>query len=154
MHRLQKQQSFWDRIHSGLHSQPGGRAETQTSKYLPCQRRVSLQRGLCPWDSGRVPSCIPGLSETSLCRRVHGLQKPQSFLDRIPSGLHLQPGGGAETQNPGHLPCQRRVSLQGGHWPQDSGESAIFYPRSLRDQSTQESMQATEGKELLSSRPL
>jgi hypothetical protein len=26
-----------------------------------------------------------------------------------------------ETQTPGHLPCQRRVSLQGGLWHQDSG---------------------------------
>jgi hypothetical protein len=46
--------------------------------------------------------------------RAHGQQKQQSFLDRVPSGLHLQPGDGVETQTPGHLPCQRRVGLQGG----------------------------------------
>ena len=52
--------------------------------------------------------------ETSPHRRAHGPQKQQSFLDRVPSGLHPQPGGRAETQTPGHLPCQRRISLQGG----------------------------------------
>jgi hypothetical protein len=38
----------------------------------------------------------------------------QSFLDRVPSGLHPQPGGRAKTQTPDDLPCQRRVSLQEG----------------------------------------
>jgi hypothetical protein len=46
--------------------------------------------------------------------RAGGQQKQQSFLFRVPLGLHPQPEGGAETQTPGHLPCQRRVSLQGG----------------------------------------
>jgi hypothetical protein len=42
-------------------------------------------------------------------------------LDRAPSTFHPQLEGGAETQTLGHLPCHRRVSLQGGLWPQDSG---------------------------------
>ena len=58
-------------------------------------------------------SCILGLSETSLHRRVHGPQNQQSFLDKVASGLHPQPGGRAETQISVHLPHQRRVSLQG-----------------------------------------
>jgi hypothetical protein len=53
--------------------------------------------------------------------RACGRQKQQSFLDRVPSGLHPQPGGRAETQTPGLLPCQRRVGLQGRLWPQESG---------------------------------
>jgi hypothetical protein len=47
-------------------------------------------------------------------------QKQQSFLDRAPSDLYLQPEGRAETQTPGNFSCQR-VHLQGGLWPQDSG---------------------------------
>jgi hypothetical protein len=46
--------------------------------------------------------------------RAPELQKQQSFLDRVFSGLHPQPGGRAETQTPRHLPCQSRVGLQGG----------------------------------------
>jgi hypothetical protein len=49
-------------------------------------------------------------------------KKQQSFLDRVPSGLHPQSGGRAETQTAGHLPCQKRVSLQGGLWPQNQEE--------------------------------
>ena len=62
----------------------------------------------------RAPSCILGLSPTSLSRRAHRQQKQQSFLYRVPSGLHSQPGHRAETQNSGYLPYHRRVSLQGG----------------------------------------
>jgi hypothetical protein len=54
-------------------------------------------------------------------RRAPGWQKQQSFLGRVPLGLHSHPGGRDETQTAWHLPCQRRVSLQGGLWPQDSG---------------------------------
>lgn len=43
------------------------------------------------------------------------------LLGQGPLGLHHQPGDKAETQTPGHLPCQRRVGLQGGLWPQESG---------------------------------
>jgi hypothetical protein len=45
-----------------------------------------------------LPSCIPGLWENSPCRRAHGPQKQQSFLDSGPLDLHPQPGGRAETQ--------------------------------------------------------
>ena len=38
----------------------------------------------------------------------------RSFLDRVPLGLHPQPGVRAETKTPGHLCYQRRVDLQGG----------------------------------------
>ena len=44
----------------------------------------------------KAPSCIPGLSKTSLHRRVHRPHKQQNFLDSVPSGFHLQPGGRAE----------------------------------------------------------
>jgi hypothetical protein len=57
------------------------------------------------------PLAHPGLWDLL---RAHGLQLQQSFLDRVPLGLHPQPGDRAETQTPGHLTCQRRVSLQGG----------------------------------------
>jgi hypothetical protein len=46
--RPQKQQNFLDRVSSGLHPQPGGRAEHQTSVHLPCQRRACLLRVLWP----------------------------------------------------------------------------------------------------------
>lgn len=53
--------------------------------------------------------------------RACGGQKKQGFLDRVPLGLHPQPGGRAEPQTPGHIPCQRKVGLQGGSeiWSSD-----------------------------------
>jgi hypothetical protein len=60
----------WTGISSGLHLQPGGRAELQTSSHFSHQRRVSLQGGLCPWDQVRTPSCILGPLETNLHRRA------------------------------------------------------------------------------------
>jgi hypothetical protein len=77
-------------------------------------------------DSGtqtRLPSCILGLSETTQSRRAWGQKKQLSFLDRVNSGYHPQPGGRAETQTSVNIPCQSRVSLQKGLWPWDSGES-------------------------------
>jgi hypothetical protein len=47
----------------------------------------------------------------------------------------------------------RRVSLQRGLWPWESGKSAILYPGSLRDHSTQESTKATEATQLLGQGP-
>jgi hypothetical protein len=47
----------------------------------------------------------------------------------------------------------RRVSLQRRLWPWDSGESTILYPRSLIDQSTQESPWASEATELIGQGP-
>ena len=47
----------------------------------------------------------------------------------------------------------RRVGLQRGLWLWDSGESAILYPRPLRDQSMQESIWAAEATELLGQGP-
>jgi hypothetical protein len=67
-----------------------------------------------------------GITENSLHRRAHGQQKQQRILDKVPSGLHPQPGGRAETQTPGHLPCQRRVSLQGAFLSWDSGGRSEF----------------------------
>jgi hypothetical protein len=46
-------------------------------------------------------------------KEIQERQKKQSFFNRVPSGLHLQPRGRAETQTSGHLPHQRRVGLQG-----------------------------------------
>jgi hypothetical protein len=94
-----------------------------------------------------------GLSETSPHRKAHWKQKQQSFFYRVPLGLRLQPGIGAETQMSGHLPHQRRVGLQGGLWPRELGESSILYPKSLRDQSLQESTWAIEATKLLGQGP-
>ena len=79
---------------------------------FPARGESTFREGSHPGNQVRAPSCIPGLSETRLHRRAHGLQKQQSFLDRVPSGLHLQPGGESEHQTSMHLPCKRR------HWPQ------------------------------------
>jgi hypothetical protein len=43
--------------------------------------------------------------------------------------------------------------MEGGLRPQDSGEIAILYPGSLRDQSMQDSAQAPEATELLGQGP-
>ena len=47
----------------------------------------------------------------------------------------------------------RRVGLQRGLWPWDSGESTILYPRSLREQAAKESTWAAETTELLGQDP-
>jgi hypothetical protein len=47
----------------------------------------------------------------------------------------------------------RRVGLQRGLQPLDSGERAILYPRTLRDKSTKESTRAAEATELLRQDP-
>jgi hypothetical protein len=44
----------------------------------------------------------------------------RELLEQGPFG----PGDRAETQIPGYLPCQRRVGLQGGLWPQESGSGS------------------------------
>jgi hypothetical protein len=62
-----------------------------------------------------------GITETSLLRKACGWQKQQSFLYGVLSDLYHQTGCRAKTQTPGHPPHQRRVSLQRGLWPQDSG---------------------------------
>ena len=80
-----------------------------------------MKEGSDPRTQVRAPSFILGLSETSPQRRVGGPQKQQSFLGRVPSELHLQPGDRAELQNPMHLPddstlkteTQERVGLPG-----------------------------------------
>jgi hypothetical protein len=79
----------------------------------PIQESQPLGRGLTPglrWE-------LHGLSETTQHRRVHGPQKQQIFLDRIPSGLHLQPRGRSELRTSVHLPCKRRACLQRVLWP-------------------------------------
>jgi hypothetical protein len=108
----QKQQSFMDRVLLGIHPQAGGGSELQTSEHLPRQRIVRLQRGLWPRTQERAPSCIAGLSGTTPQRKAHEPQKQQIFLDRVPSGLHLQPRGGSELQTSVHLPCKRKACLQ------------------------------------------
>jgi hypothetical protein len=77
-----------------------------TPRILGSLRRVGLQRGSDPGSQVRASSCIPGLSESSPSRGTCWPQKQQSFLDRVPLGLHPQPGGRAETQTSGHLPCK------------------------------------------------
>jgi hypothetical protein len=41
----------------------------------------------------------------------HVDSRSNCFLERVPSDLHPQPAGRAETQTLGYLPCQKRVSL-------------------------------------------
>ena len=58
--------------------------------------------------------------------------------------LHLQPGSRAETQTFMHFaPTEERLP-PGRALSAGPGESTILYPRSQRDQSAQESMQAAE----------
>ena len=94
---------------------------------MECNIRSKKPRGSCA-SSNRVKGQRHienlGITETSLCRRALRRQKQKSFLDRDPSGLHPQPGGRTETQTPGHLPCQMRISHQEGLWAQESGGGA------------------------------
>ena len=56
-----------------------------------------------------MPSCILDILESTPCRRVCRPQKQQSFLDKVPSGLHLQSGGRAEL--PTSTPSLQEESL-------------------------------------------
>jgi hypothetical protein len=47
-----------------------------------------------------------GLSEVGMHRRARQPQKQQSFLDRVTSGLHPQPGDLADLQSSVHLPAR------------------------------------------------
>ena len=51
------------------------------------------------------------LSGDSL-RQVAQAAEGAEQLGQAPTGLHLQPGGGADPQPSVHLPCQRRACLQ------------------------------------------
>jgi hypothetical protein len=70
-----------------------------------------------PGTQGGAPSCTLDLSEMSSHRRAHRPEKQQSLLDRVPWGVHLQPGGEAELQTSVHLPCKRKACLQKVLWP-------------------------------------
>jgi hypothetical protein len=73
---------------------------------------LASREGSDPGTQARSPSSFPGLSQTSLLRRTRGPQKQQKFLDRVPLGLHPQPGGRADPQTSVHLHCKRRACLQ------------------------------------------
>ena len=91
----------------------GQRAElTPRPLSFSCQRRGGLQGEFCPWDQVRMPSCILGPKENSLCRRVHRQQKQHSSWVGSLSGLHLQPGGRAELQNSSHLPAESTLTTE------------------------------------------
>jgi hypothetical protein len=79
---------------------------------FPARGGWASREGSDPGTQVRASSCIPSLSETSPCRRAHGPQKKQSFLDRVPLGIHLQPRGDYDLQTSVHLPCKRRTCLQ------------------------------------------
>jgi hypothetical protein len=79
-------------------------------------REWASREGSEPRTQVRAPSCILGLSETSPLRRALRPQKQQSFLDRVPLGLHLQPGGRAELQTSVHLPCKMSACLKRVLW--------------------------------------
>jgi hypothetical protein len=141
-HGPQTQQSFLDRVPSGLHPQPPwGQAELRPRPLgtLPAKEEVTSREGSDPWTQVREPSCIPGLSETSLHWRAPGLQKQKRYLDSVPSGLHSQTGGRAETQTYEHLPLpeetwspgmaltlglrwEHHLVSQVSHWPVQAGE--------------------------------
>jgi hypothetical protein len=56
---------------------------------------------------------IWGLSEVGPHRKACWRKKQQCFLDRVPTGLHPQPGGKTDPQSSVLLSCQVRVGLQG-----------------------------------------
>ena len=101
------------RPEAGIHSGQGH------PSHLPCEHSLG-SRGPVPQRTlhTKGPLAHPGHGDQG---RACGRQKQQSFLVRVPSDLHPQPGGRAETQTTGHLPCQRKVGLQGGFRPQDTG---------------------------------
>jgi hypothetical protein len=92
---------------------------------FPAKEESACREGSDPRTQVRVLSCILCLSDTSPLRRACGPKKQQSYLDRVPLGFHLQPGGRAELQSV-HLRCksmpaegalttgtQKRVGLPG-----------------------------------------
>jgi hypothetical protein len=69
------------------------------------------------------------ITETSLSRKAHGLQKQQSFLDSIPSGLHPQPGDRALGTFPASGESASRDALTPGLrrwiWAPDFGTPSL-----------------------------
>jgi hypothetical protein len=91
----------------------GPQRHPSTPRILGSLRRFGLQRGLWSWDSGERAILYPrSLKDQFAQERALGPQKQQSFLDRVPSCLHLQSRGGSELQNSVHLPRKRRDCLQ------------------------------------------
>jgi hypothetical protein len=111
-----------------LHLQPGGRVETQTSGTSSTRGESASRESSDSRNQVRVPSCFPGLSETSPQKRAPGPQNQKSFFNRVSSGRLLLPGGRAETQTSGCLPLQRRVGLQRGLWPWTQMRASSYIP--------------------------
>jgi hypothetical protein len=59
--RVQKHQSFLDRIPFDFHPQPGGRAEPQTTVYLPHQRKACLPTGSALTPRTQERAGLPGM---------------------------------------------------------------------------------------------
>ena len=115
------------------------------------RRKLASRKGFDPGTQASSLSSLPGLSETSLSRRAGGPQKQQSFLIRVPLGLHPQHRRQSWSLNrctPSLLkeswPPGRTLSL-GLRWDRN--------PRSIRDQPMQDSSWTTEATELLEQGP-
>jgi hypothetical protein len=82
--------------------------------FWPAPARGELDYRECsdPKTQVRSPFFIWVPSEAGPLRRTCRPQKQQSFLDRVPLGLHLQPGGGADPQSCVHLSCQRKMAYR------------------------------------------
>jgi hypothetical protein len=72
------------------------------------------------WAGSHTPRILGSLRPVYAGEHMGG-RSNKAFGAVSLSSLHPQLGGGAETQTPGHIPCQRRILLQGGLWRQDSG---------------------------------
>jgi hypothetical protein len=70
-----------------------------------------------PQYRGIPGSSIPGFSETSPCRRALGLQKQQSFLDRVSLSLHPQPGDRVDPQTLCTFPTRGELASREGSDP-------------------------------------
>jgi hypothetical protein len=97
----------------GLHLQPGGGADPQSSGKLPWQRRAWLQRLLWLQDSGEI-AIFSQVTLVQVHSGTHKLQKQQSSWDRILGAcMHLHPEGRAVPQPCVHWSCQERDGLPG-----------------------------------------
>jgi hypothetical protein len=97
----QKQHSSWDRPCFGL----------QTSRHHTCQRRGSQLGGLWPPEQVREPSCLPGLSETSLLRSAHRLGR---LLGQAEATQLLGQTPILGSRHPGNFPDRAEVTTREG----------------------------------------
>jgi hypothetical protein len=78
------------------------------------------------------------VSQRPFCSGEHSECRSNSFLDRVPSGIHSDPGGWADLQSSVHLPCQRWACTQWVLWP-------LGHKRELNSQKCWEANRNTGG---------